>query len=74
MSPTRQPLGKGVGALPGGVVHQIPAVITKEGTEGEVSPGDALGAVLFGLSFGNLRVELDLSSVNIGSEKKKRSL
>jgi len=56
------------------VLHLSAAVITTESTVGEIEPGEALGAVLSGLGFGNLRVEPDLSSVNSGSETKKRSL
>jgi hypothetical protein len=47
MSPTRRPLGKGVGALPGGVVHQIPVVITEEGAAGEMARVRHLGRLRF---------------------------
>ena len=73
-SPGGEPAGEGVGAPSEGVVYMVAAVITVESTVGGIEPGEALGAVLSGLGFGNLRVEPDLSSVNSGSETKKRSL
>ena len=44
-SPTRQSVWEGVGALPGGVVYPIPAVITIKAAAGEIAAGEALGAV-----------------------------
>jgi len=38
-------VGEGVGVLPGGVVYQLPAVITVKGTTGDMAAREALGAV-----------------------------
>jgi len=44
-SPTRQPMGEGEGALPGAVAHIVVAVITEKNDIGEMTIGEAFGAV-----------------------------
>jgi hypothetical protein len=42
-SPDGEPMGGGLGALPGPVVYLVPAVITVEISVREIAPGEALG-------------------------------